>query len=403
MFYWGAATSAHQVEGGNHNDWTEWEIQTALEKAERAKKRRWPAHLLRMRPSPQWRENYICGRAADHYHRFRGDFDIAQTLGHTAHRFSIEWSRIEPEEGRWDEEAIAHYKEVIHALKLCNIEPFITLWHWTLPLWVRDRGGWRWRGAVERFARYAQMMARAYPEVTFWITVNEPEVYTFNSYVRGIWPPQQKGVGIGVMRALGRAHCRAYEAIKRVHPHAQVGIAKNNVFYEAADRNPWNVMLCRGADRIWNHWFLRRIARCQDFIGLNHYFHNRIRWGFNRNRNEWTSDLGWEVYPQSLYYVIRDLAQYRLPVYITESGIADARDIHRERYIRESIYWMKRAQSEGVDARGYFYWSLLDNFEWDKGFWPRFGLVEVDYRTYARTIRRSAYAYKEIIESSEAL
>jgi beta-glucosidase len=159
-----------------------------------------------------------------------------------------------------------------------------------------------------------------------------------------------------------------------------------------------NDMLVRFADRIRNFYFLDGIRDATDFIGFNYYFHNRVDWGFNKNRNESVSDMGWEIYPEGIYHVLKKLKKYNLPIYITENGLADARDAQRTKFITDHLAWVRRAIDEDVDVRGYFHWSLLDNFEWDKGFWPRFGLIEIDYKSLERKIRPSAFAYKEIIQ-----
>lgn len=391
-FFWGAATSSHQVEGGNHNDWSEWECANA-KRLSRESGGKYPP------------ENYISGRACDHYNRYEEDFDIAKQLGHNAHRFSIEWSRIEPEEGRFDEREIEHYRAVIKALRARGMEPFVTLWHWTLPVWLRDQGGVVSKEFPQLFARYAELMAREYKDhVRFWITINEPEIYALNSYFRGLWPPQKKGV-ISFFRAtyvLNVAHQCAYRAFKKINPLAQVGIAVNQSYFESAG-GLINDMLAWAADKIWNQKFLWHVSRELDFIGLNYYFHNRIDYGFNKNKNEKVSDMGWELYPEGLYHVLSGMKQFQKPIYITENGLADARDEHRAWFIKEHIRYMKKAIEEGADVRGYFYWSLLDNFEWDKGFWPSFGLVEIDYITLERKIRPSAWVYKGIIEGSTLL
>ena len=404
-FLWWAATASHQVEGWNHNDWSEWEKENASRLAENTENnissytRRWklPDYIKNSYPSPFSPENYISGRACDHYNRFREDFDIAKSLGHNSHRFSIEWSRIEPEEGRWDEKEIAHYQEVINALRERGIEPFVTLWHWTLPVWVAKQGGWENKKTIGNFARYAEKIVESYPEVKFWITLNEPEIYTMNSYLRGKRPPQKKSFFkfLKVYRNLAEAHKKVYIII---HPtwvsDTQVGIAKNNSYFEG-----W---LAPILNYLWNNWFLNKIKNHQDFIGLNYYFHNRIKgFKYNQNENKWVSDPVWdgnfwEIYPEGIYHVLKDLKKHNKPIYITENGVADARDVYREKFIKEHLRWVHKAISEGTDVRGYFYWSLLDNFEWDSGFAPRFGLVEMNYRTMERQIRQSAYAYAKI-------
>jgi beta-glucosidase len=406
-FLFGASTSSHQVEGGNRNDWTEWERRSAkrlaliaLRRGSGQANRNLPDHVLGGYPDPLKEENYISGVACDHYNRFREDFDIAKSLGHTAHRFSIEWSRIEPEEGKFDEREIAHYRAVILALRERGIEPFLTLWHWTLPVWLAEKGGVLAGDFPKYFARYVGKVAGEFKnDVTFWMTLNEPEIVAGNAYLRGVWPPQKRSVVLyhRCITNLIRAHQAGFSAIKRVAPQSQVGIAINFCWFESAG-GIVNDVLKRFADRVRNFHFLNHIRTSLDFIGCNYYFHSRIDWGFNKNKNESVSDLGWEIYPEGIYHVLNELKKYQLPIYITENGVADARDAKRGTFIAEHLLWMRKAMNEGADVRGYFHWSLLDNFEWDKGFWPRFGLVEVDYATLERRIRPSALACKKIIE-----
>jgi beta-glucosidase len=246
-----------------------------------------------------------------------------------------------------------------------------------------------------------KVVAERYKEdVKFWITLNEPEIYSMNSYLRGIWPPQKKGIinFYIVMRNLTKSHRRAYRIIKKINPKAQIGIAKNNTYFEAANDKFVNRTLKKLADKYWNDYFLDKITHRQDFIGLNYYFHDRIDNGFKQNENKKVSDLNWELYPQGIYHVLRDLKKYGKPIYITENGLADAEDKYRAWYIEEILKNVGRAIKDGADVRGYFHWSLLDNFEWAHGFWPRFGLIEVDYKTQERTLRKSAQKYSELIK-----
>jgi len=400
-FLWGSATSAHQVEGNNLNNWSIWEEKTANNKRLAAIKKEWPEHILKAYPSPLHEENYISGKAVDHYHRFKEDFDLARRLSHNAHRFSIEWSRIEPEEGKFNKREVQHYREVIDALKERAIEPFVTLYHWTIPVWFEQSGAWLHNDAPKYFERFVEKIVDFYPDVTFWITINEPMVYASNSFLKGIWPPQSKSLlrYIVVLRNLRRTHEKAYDIIHKKLPKAQVGIVKNVVYFEPHGRNPWNYLLALFANYFWNFQFLNSIQKKQDFIGVNYYFHSRVRWSFSQNENKKTSDMGWEIYPEGLYYILKSLRAYKKPLFITENGIADARDYSREQFIKDNILQIQKAMKESVDVRGYFYWSLLDNFEWDKGFWPRFGLVGIDYKTLKRNIRPSARVYKKIIEA----
>jgi beta-glucosidase len=387
-FYWGAATSAHQVEGVNFNDWTEWEKKNAERLAEKAKGY-WQKWQQEKFPEMFRPENYISGRACDHYHRFQEDFDIAKSLNHNAHRFSIEWSRIEPKEGKINQKEIEHYRQVLVALREREIEPFVTLYHWPLPVWLAKKGGWLNPKTPYYFDRYVKIISEnLFDYVNFWITINEPNVYASNSFLRGVWPPQRNNIlqYHYVLRQLAKAHQLAYKSLHLIDLECKVGIAKNNIYFE-------NIPL---AGYFWNDYFLNKIKGQQDFIGLNYYFRNRLL----GNKNESVTDMGWEIYPKGIYHVLKDLKKYSKPIYITENGLADAKDEKRAKFIKGHLYWIHKAIEKGVDVRGYFYWSLLDNFEWDKGFWPRFGLVEIDYKTMERKIRKSALGYADICKTN---
>ncbi|MBU3925815.1 family 1 glycosylhydrolase, partial [Patescibacteria group bacterium] len=294
--------------------------------------------------------------------------------------------------------------EMIWSLRKRGIEPFVTLWHWTLPYWVAKNGGWQKRKNIEHFGRYVEKIVSALKDdVKFWITLNEPEIYASNCYLKGVWPPQKKGLFVykKIIKNLSKAHILSFKIIKKINPNLKIGIAKNNIYFEAYKNKIVNLILKKLIDWWWNFYFLNKIKNCQDFVGLNYYFHNRINNGFNKNENKEISDLGWEIYPEGIYNVLKQLKKYKLPIYITENGIADAKDEKREKFIKDHLKWIHKAIQEGVDVRGYFYWSLMDNFEWDKGFWPRFGLVEIDYKTLNRKIRKSAMVYAEICKSNE--
>ena len=386
-FLWGAATSAHQVEGGTKNDWTEWEYKNANRLAQMASRKKWPDYILSGYPNPLQPENYISGRACNHYNRFREDFNIAKSLGHNAHRFSIEWSRIEPSEGRFDEKEIEHYREVIKSLRERGMEPFVTLWHWTLPLWIRDIGGWENKKTIEYFVCYAtKIIEQLGSEVKFWITLNETNVYDGNGYLKGIWPPDRRSAVkyMRVNRHLSQAHIAAHKAIKKINSDAQIGVAHNMIYFTKFFAGLKNY--------VYNFFFLNSIKQYQDFVGVNYYYSDK-------NIKE-RSDMNWPIDADGLYFVLKDASQYKKPIYVLENGIADAKDDRRDNFIKEHIGAMKKAIDDGVDVRGYFYWSLLDNFEWDKGFWPRFGLVEIDYKTMERKVRPSAWKYAKICKNN---
>jgi beta-glucosidase len=403
-FYWGAATASHQVEGDNHNDWSEWEKENAARLARTsAATFHWNPRWQHFKTESTHSKNYISGHACDHYHRFATDFDLAQSLGHNAHRFSIEWSRIEPTEGNFDLAALEHYRVVIAALRSRGIEPFVTLWHWTLPLWLAEKGGVAAKEFPRYFTRYTEHVISALGmDVLFWITLNEPEVVASHAYLKGAWPPQKKNPSLFLIALfrLIQAHRLAYRVIKNRFPGAQVGIAKHQVYFEVARPTFINHLLKAFADWTWNFFFLNRIQSTQDFIGLNHYNRNVIDNGFNKNPNKERTDFGWEYHPESLYHALIELIPYGKPIYVLENGIADASDKLRQRFIPAALTALHRAIAAGALVRGYFYWSLLDNFEWDKGFWLRFGLIHVDYATQERTIRPSARAYAVVCKTN---
>ncbi|MBI5414414.1 glycoside hydrolase family 1 protein [Candidatus Peregrinibacteria bacterium] len=401
-FLWGASTAAYQVEGGITNDWSEWEQKNA-ERLSRTWKKEFPnlrEELQKMAKDPK---NYISGNACDHFHRYEEDFDLMKSLGINSYRFSIEWARVEPEEGKFSDEALAHYKKVVQALTKRNIRPIVTLWHFTLPIWIRDQGLWESKKTGEYFLRYAEKVVQALsPDVQFWVTLNEPEIYGGMAYLTALWPPQKRSVFryLRARKNLISAHKKAYFLIKKISPNAKVGIAQNNVLMEPYKNKLINRILCAMYHYWGNESFLWRIRGTFDFYGLNFYLRSQIHifWGKNHIKEK-SSDMNWELSPESIYPLLKNFQKFGKPIYILENGLADAADTHRAWYIRSILKYVEKAIQEGIDVRGYFYWSLLDNFEWDKGFWPRFGLIEIDYKNnLQRTIRKSAYEYAKIIK-----
>lgn len=384
-FLFGAASAAHQVEGNNTNsDWWEYEQMGRLPKS---------------------------GVAADHYNRFEEDFKIAKQLGLNAMRISIEWSRIEPEEGKWAVSEIEHYKKVLRKLKELGLKRMVTLHHYTLPKWVMDQGGFETKQGVEAFARFCWFVAQNLgAEIDLWITINEPELYALMAYQRGIFPPFKKSnlSAFKVLRNLIKAHKSAYKAIKEVRPQALISIAKNSAYYEPYRHdNFWDRLTAAISNKLGNHYFLDKIKHQLDFIGLNYYFYRSLKFDYKKgyqvmNREELPrSDMGWQTYPEGIYYLLKDYKKYKKPVYITENGIANAADDMRKDFIRQHLYWISKALDFGVDVKGYFYWSLTDTFEWESGFNPKFGLVEVNFETQERKIRKSAYAFEELRKVGE--
>ncbi|GBD44998.1 Beta-glucosidase A [bacterium HR40] len=389
-FLLGAATAAHQVEGDNRgNDF-------------------WRSEMLGLFPERS-------GEACRHYALFREDFALARSFGHNAHRFSLEWSRIEPSPGRFDDAALHHYREVVEELRRLAIEPIVTLQHFTLPVWFADAGGWLAPRAAELFGRYVQHVASWLgPRVRFWITVNEPTVWAKHALVLGHWPPHRRHDWRAAARAilaLARAHRRAYAILHRIQPDAWVGIAHSAPFVEPArPRDPRDRWVAWMRDLALNRLPLALFRRHLDFLGVNYYTRALVCWGWGGTAplfgRDWPyphgstprrfSDLGWEIHPEGLYRQLHRLARLGLPLMVTENGIATRDELLRVRFLEEHLAAVARALAEGVPVIGYLWWSLLDNFEWHCGFAPRFGLFETDYVTFARHPRPAAFRFAEI-------
>ncbi len=402
-FLWGASTSAHQVEGGNHNQWSVWELENARSLGTQAEYQygdleNWK-DIEKAAKNP---ENYVSGRAADHYKQYKNDIAIAKKLNMNALRFSVEWSRIEPREGAWDVEAIDHYKSYVQELTRQGIEPVLTLFHFTLPVWFAERGGFEKRSNVRYFLRFAEkILAELGSDITYVITINEPEVYAAESYLEGRWPPmvQSKLKFHTVLTNLAHAHNRAARMIHQTSRRYKVSVAKNSNYIYSGDTARLSVLSASVMQYIQDDYFLRKIRRYCDFLGVNYYFSQRV-YGYRiHNPEQRVSDLGWDMSPADLEHTLERLAsKYKLPIIVTENGVADASDEKRQWWMTHTIAALQRALKAGVDVRGYLHWSLLDNFEWDKGKWPRFGLVEVNYETMERTIRPSGRRYGAMIK-----
>ncbi len=396
-FFWGASTAAHQVEGANiHNDWWQAEERRCVKEAS--------------------------GAACKHYELYAQDFDIARQLNHNCHRFSIEWSRIEPQEGNFSLEAIQHYRQVIADLKSKGLEPVVTLHHFTNPAWFSQKGGWAKFNLNKYFLRFVErIVGELAQDVRFWVTINEPLVYSSHAYFLGAWPPQERSLfkTVKVTLNLAKTHIKAYRIIHRIYrqqslSRPMVSIAANLQAFEICRPNFRNKLAAYLRNKLYNFYFIEKVLRKKtlDYIGVNYYSRNLIdvkSWKLADLLAQTCQDnhfplpknsLGWDIYPQGLYKLLLKLKQYGLAVLITENGICTDNDDLRWDYIRQHLEQLHRALAEGVEIRGYIYWSLIDNFEWDKGFAPCFGLVGVDYRNFKRTVRESAIKLAAVIKNN---
>ncbi|HJN84992.1 MAG TPA: glycoside hydrolase family 1 protein [Patescibacteria group bacterium] len=401
-FLWGTATSSYQVEGGNKNsDWWKWEKEEG-----------------------KISDGTRSGNGVDHYNRYKEDFDIAQDrLHNNSHRLSLEWSRLEPNEGEWDEREFDHYRAVLMDLKKRNMTVMLTIHHFTNPQWLFEKGGWEKRYVIKRYLRFVEKVTAELGEyVDLWCTINEPMVYMLQGYVFVEWPPQKKSkiAAARVLWHMARAHRGAYKVIhrwaKRNDRKAMVGIANNVSSYAVYRKHSFfdNIMTSI-MDRATNHLFyMLSGSRTHDYLGLNYYFHFRIKSAYSFLKSAFgkpvdemaeatfeSSDIGWELFPHGIFDICVDLASYKKPIYITENGLATSNDDKRIRVIVGYLLQVFYAIESGADVRGYFHWSLLDNFEWAKGFEPTFGLVEVDRDTMKRTPRPSSEVYGLIAKGNK--
>ena len=402
-FLWGASTSAHQVEGGNHNQWSVWELENAKSLAAQSEYQYGDLeNWNEIRSQAKDPDNYVSGTASDHFNRYKTDIAIAKKLNMNSLRFSVEWSRVEPKEGSWDSAAIDHYKKYIQELRRQGIEPVVTLFHFTLPVWFADMGGFTKRSNVKYFARFAEkILDELGKDVSYVITVNEPEVYAFESYYLGHWPPalQSKRTALRVLANLAVAHNQVAKAAHTVNRRYKLSVAKNSNYFYAGDDAKLSIRSAEVMQFFQDDYFLKKVVKHCDFLGVNFYFSNRV-YGYRiHSPNEQVSDLGWDMSPGDLEHALERLhSKYHLPIIVTENGCADMTDKKRQWWLSQSISAMQRALAQGVDVRGYLHWSLIDNFEWDKGRWPRFGLVEVKYDTMERKVRASGRRYGEFIK-----
>ena len=387
-FLWGAALSSYQCEGGNSNsDWYLWEKEKGLTNS---------------------------ASACKHYHLFEKDFQLAGSLNLNSLRISLEWSRIHPDATAFSQGELAHYREVVDALINYKLKPIITLHHFTNPLWFVKKGGWSEAKNVDYFLSFLKKTVEALKDkVDLWIIFNEPLIYIYNSFIRGIWPPGGRSLfqAKRVLNNILAAHLTGYQEIKRIYRdskvHPQVSMAKSlRVFSPCPGPNFILNSLTAGLrSQLFNFRILNYLTKknALDFIGLNYYCREFSKFkGLIGEESDYKPEggrqnyLGWNVYPRGFYKLLKKLKRYNLPIIITENGTAESEDSFYEDFLIEHLKSLAKAMKEGVDIRGYLWWSLMDNFEWDKGFGPRFGLAEVNYSTFERKLKPFAYTYGKI-------
>jgi beta-glucosidase len=410
-FLWGVSTSSHQFEGGNTlNQWHDWE---------RA------GHI---------RSGHACGEACDWWVNAERDLELCSHLGLNALRISLEWSRMEPAYAHWSDSAVMRYREIIREARRRGMRVFVSLHHFTHPRWFEARGGFLDAQAAELFRHYAKRSVRSLGDlVTDWVTFNEPNVYAAFGYLFGEFPPGRINELNSVLSVFGnmmRAHAAAYDVIHREQPEANVGLAVNYAVFEPARDNILDRQLASAYDALFNRAALSylkgeplplpfammapSVPECvgkTDFIGLNVYnrLHVRVPVGGNfgpgglhvpphlpQGDHGVAAPYG-EAFPGVVSAAVKAYDALGVPMYVMENGVPDRTDRIRPWLLVNSLRELRHMWQQGYDVRGYFHWSLVDNFEWSEGWHLRFGLYALDEATQQRTARPSAELYRQII------
>ena len=400
-FHWGTATAAHQIEGHNTNNWSFFEESNGIERS---------------------------GAACDHWNRWREDFELLEELGVDCYRFSIEWSRLEPERNAWDGSALSIYSEMVDDLLERGIRPMITLHHFTHPRWFEELGGFADHDNIGHWVDYCERIFDALSDrVKDWCTINEPEVFSIMGYTMGMFPPGERSIRktFKVMHNMMAAHALVYRSLKSRRSEVRIGIAKNITIFDPLRR--WNLLhwlTARVLNHLWNDAWISALRRgrmlCRrieyakgsiDFIGLNYYTHilaspfmpRTPEVQLPKREHEVMTDFGYPMYAEGLRRAIEMVALLKVPIEITENGVADEDDDIRPEHIYRHLWILSQAIADGHDIRSYYHWSLMDNFEWSEGYKMRFGLHHVDYETQERTLRTSGKLFREIIQTNDSV
>ncbi len=410
-FLWGTATSSHQNEGNNqNNNWWRWEQQ--------------PGRII---------DDSESGLACDWWNgRWREDFDRAAETNQNAHRLSIEWSRVQPTQERWDENAIDRYRDMLRGLNDRGLAPLVTLHHFTDPRWVEDQGGWENPEIIGWFTTYAAKMVEALREyASLWITINEPNVLIGLAYAGDAFPPGKSSLASSIRATtnLVRAHASAYKTIHVMQPQARVGLAVQiRPMLPRSRRWPLDRLAASLADRNLNHIFsdalsngrlrfpgwMKRLPEAkgtQDFLGINYYTRDLVNFSLWRPMQFFArrsfakdtdlSDTGFIANdPTGMFQVLKWASRYKLPIIIAENGLDNADDRLRRRYLVEHLHQVWRAANSNWPVKGYFHWTLVDNFSWNRGWTQKYGLWELDPQTQARRRRPSVDLYAEICKEN---
>lgn len=383
-FLWGAGTSSHQIEGNTNNDWTIWE--------------KVPGHI---------KTGEVSGKAANSWELYEKDFELLEQMNLKSYRFSIEWSRIEPQRGNFDDNAIKTYRNMLESLHKRGITPIVSIHHFTNPVWLED---WSNRKVIKSYLSFVDKIVASLGDlVPYWITINEPNVFAFMGYQWGVWPPGKKNIWkeYRVLKHMIRAHKNAYELINKIYvknnwQKPAISMTFNLQHFVPTNKKITTRFAMKWARYFTNDYSIVKSIKYLDFIGTNHYFTVWMT-GFKTSLNSpdvIQNDLGWSMNPEGFYHAIIDAKKHNLPILITENGTADANDSKRSWFITSFLKEMHRAINDGANIIGYTHWSLIDNWEWWDGFSGKFGLAETNFLTFERKLRDSGALYGEIAKSN---
>ena len=406
-FLWGTATAAHQVEGQNtNNNWAAWENE--------------PGRIL---------NNDKAGLACDWWNgRWREDLKNAALDGQNAHRFSVEWSRIQPAPDQWDDSALDQYRAMAKGMRQIGLKPVVTLHHFTDPLWIYEMGGWENDKTPKFFEKFTRKVVNALKdEVYFWVTLNEPNGLVVSTYIAGSFPPGKKDfrAAFRAVKNLIRGHAAAWHVIHEIQPDAMASYA---LYYRGFfPKNPWSPLdvlaaksLAGSVNEVFSNAiregrvkfalykdFIREAIGTQDYVGIQYYSSDLVSFspanpgelftkrhyppGAALSETKFIADV-----PDGMTQALKWASQFNLPIYITENGIEDSKDALRPAYIARHLHRIWQAASANYQIKGYFHWSQVDNFEWERGWSQRFGLWELDVDSQKRTRRASADLYGAI-------
>ncbi|MDK2946384.1 glycoside hydrolase family 1 protein [Geotoga petraea] len=402
-FLWGVATAAHQIEGFNYkSDWYEWEKKGKIKDGSSSEK------------------------ACLSENRYLRDIDNIKNLNLNSYRFSVEWAKIETEKGKYSNKQIRRYKDMILELKKNSIEPIVTLFHFSLPSWFSEIGGFSKVENIKYFTNYVNKVVKEFKGlVQYYIIINEPMVYLTQGYLFGEWPPGENSIEktYEVGKNLLIMYDKTYNLIKKIDPYTKISIAKHTSVYEPYNKLSLKDRLATNKVRnLFDHVFVDSILKQKilppfgkeellnhnsdlDFIGINYYTKRYIKYDNEKNfdiktKSNHLTDIGREFYPEGIEKVLDRFSKYDIPIMITENGIADEEDRYRTRYLLITLEKIHESMKKGIKIIGYMHWSLMDNFEWVEGTSMRFGLYRTDYNNHLMTLRNSGEIYSKIAKEN---